>query len=641
MPVSQKIGPDGCLYVMDWYDRYHCYQDANRDSPGLDRSKGRIYRISYGDVPPFKPYDLQKLSTDELLKLLDSPNVFWRRMAQRVLNEKFDASMVPALEKMALDTSDRNNAHMHALWLLVSQHALSPAFHEQVLASSDPAVRNWGVRACGEMGKVSQGIYDKLKALTADPSPDVRVQVAVAAGRLAEPDPLPVFKAMLDQPTNAKDPLIPVILYNNLKPLAERRGPEILAIAENDEKAKAAFGESTLRWITAWINAGPGRNPAAVVASLKKALAQDPDPNRARQALQTAVDAFTAGGVKPDDRKNYLDKPLRERIAKLAADPASPAHVPALAMSLWWNDAGAIDAARKIVADPKADAPVRVALLKSLAEIKAPGSAQSYLALAADDSAPILLRQTAVEAVADSGDAGAIKSLLTKYPQLPPDLRPMTVNALTHSRTAAEALLDAVTAKQVPASDINANHVRQMASLHNKEVDARIEQAWGKVKTERDPERVKVVERMKKLVTSRPPGNPVAGQQVFTKTCAQCHTIYGQGGNVGPDLTGVGRENLDAVLTNLLDPSLVIGAPYLVYDVRTKGGDMISGILVEKSDKQVVVKDQTKQTAIPMSEVKKITVESISMMPEGLEKTMTEQEFVDLVAFMLTREPPK
>ena len=83
MPVSQKIGPDGCLYVLDWYDRYHCYQDANRDPQGIDRSKGRIYRIRYGDPPHVPPFDLQKMSHDELIKLLRNPNVWWRRQAQR------------------------------------------------------------------------------------------------------------------------------------------------------------------------------------------------------------------------------------------------------------------------------------------------------------------------------------------------------------------------------------------------------------------------------------------------------------------------------------------------------------------------------------------------------------------------------
>ena len=280
MPVSQKIGPDGCLYVMDWYDRYHCYQDANRDSPGLDRSKGRIYRISYGDVPPFKPYDLQKLSTDELLKLLDSPNVFWRRMAQRVLNEKFDASMVPTLQKMALDTvATATTPTCTRLWLLVSQPALAQRSTSRCWPA---ATRPCGTGACGpaaRWGRCRRGSTTSSRRWRRTRRRTCGCRSRSPRGGSAEPDPLPVLKAMLDNADNAKDPLIPVILYNNLKPLAERRGPEILAIAENDEKAKAAFGESTLRWITAWINAGPGRDPAAVVASLKKALGQDPDPS--------------------------------------------------------------------------------------------------------------------------------------------------------------------------------------------------------------------------------------------------------------------------------------------------------------------------------------------------------------------------
>ena len=125
-----------------------------------------------------------------------------------------------------------------------------------------------------------------------------------------------------------------------------------------------------------------------------------------------------------------------------------------------------------------------------------------------------------------------------------------------------------------------------------------------------------------------------------TAICAQCHSIYGsKQGTVGPDLTGVGRENLDAVLTNVLDPSLVIGAPYLVYVAKTKDGETYSGILVEKSDQRIVLKDPTKQMVIPAADLEKLTVQNISMMPEGLEKTMSEQEFIDLVAFMLTREP--
>ena len=88
MPVAQKTGPDGCLYILDWYDRYHCYQDANRDSPGLDRLKGRLYRVRYKDTPRAKPFDLAKESDDQLFEWLASDNGFFREVAQRLLMER-------------------------------------------------------------------------------------------------------------------------------------------------------------------------------------------------------------------------------------------------------------------------------------------------------------------------------------------------------------------------------------------------------------------------------------------------------------------------------------------------------------------------------------------------------------------------
>ena len=79
MPVVQKTGPDGCLYILDWYDRYHCYQDANRDPAGIDRLKGRLYRVRYKDTPRRRPFDLAKETDDQLIERLHSPNVYYPR----------------------------------------------------------------------------------------------------------------------------------------------------------------------------------------------------------------------------------------------------------------------------------------------------------------------------------------------------------------------------------------------------------------------------------------------------------------------------------------------------------------------------------------------------------------------------------
>ena len=84
MPVSQKVGPDGCLYVLDWYDRYHCYQDAQRDPNGIDRDRGRIYRIRYKNSPRAPKFDLGKETDDQLIERLRSPNVYFRETAQRL-----------------------------------------------------------------------------------------------------------------------------------------------------------------------------------------------------------------------------------------------------------------------------------------------------------------------------------------------------------------------------------------------------------------------------------------------------------------------------------------------------------------------------------------------------------------------------
>lgn len=641
MPVAQRIGPDGCVYIMDWYDRYHCYQDANRDSPGLDRLKGRIYRISYQNTPLAKPFDLGKASKEELIKHLSHPNVWWRRQAQRLLNERFEPSLVPALQKMALDPKLPNNAHMHALWLLVSQKTMEPDFHERVLNSPDAPTRNWGVRAVGQLEEVDTRIYEKLKALAQnDPSPDVRLQAAIAAGRLNHPDPLPVLLGMMTAEANARDPLIPNILYNNLKPHAARRGREILAFIDGNKVAQEAFSATTSRWIRDAVNA-LGRPPADIVADLNKVLGGDggKDEGRVHQSLQSVINALETLGISRGARADLFGVELRQKIGQIASRGGN-VRVPATVMALWWNDPAAVQAARRIVADGKADASLRAMMMRAMAERKDKADAVAFAALANDASAPIRIRQQAIDIITSTGGVEAAASFVAGYASMHPELKPAVLNALTRSPASAAVLVDALASKKLPLADVNANQVRQVHALGDAKLSKRMTELWGVVKTERDPERVKIVEAYRDVLRKYP-GDAAAGQKVFDAKCAQCHTIYGKGGQVGPDITGVGRETVDAILTNVIDPNLVIGAPYFVHVARTKDGRVFSGMLIEQSDARVVLRDGTKTEVIPRSDIDRLVVQNISMMPEGLEKTMTEPEFADLVAFLRTREPPK
>src|SRR6185295_8706036 len=192
MPVALKIGPDGCLYVLDWYDRYHCSQDAARDPQGVDRLKGRLYRLSYKNTPRAGKLDLAAETDDRLIGRLASGNIYFRETAQRILTERLlngggarelRAKLEKVAEISANAASDRK-ARLHALSVLIGSVELDPAFHIKMLAQSDPAFRAWGVRAAGNFGEVTPAIRETIDKLASDPSPDVQLQVVIASRKI-------------------------------------------------------------------------------------------------------------------------------------------------------------------------------------------------------------------------------------------------------------------------------------------------------------------------------------------------------------------------------------------------------------------------------------------------------------------------
>jgi putative membrane-bound dehydrogenase-like protein len=231
MPVVQKTGPDGCLYVLDWYDRYHCYQDANRDPAGIDRLKGRLYRVRYNNTPRAKPFDLAKESDEQLIERLTSPNVFYRDLAQRILSERNHPEANERLEAVVLDVASLRKQRMHALWARIGAGPLPTEFHLKLLNHADSTFQAWGVRAAGNMGEVDPQLLNRLSELAIAGAPDVLLQVAVAAPKLRGFDPL---YALVDVLAHAgDDPLLPVIVWQNIHPLLAKDTQKFLALVKD------------------------------------------------------------------------------------------------------------------------------------------------------------------------------------------------------------------------------------------------------------------------------------------------------------------------------------------------------------------------------------------------------------------------
>jgi putative heme-binding domain-containing protein len=222
-----------------------------------------------------------------------------------------------------------------------------------------------------------------------------------------------------------------------------------------------------------------------------------------------------------------------------------------------------------------------------------------------------------------------------------PELQPLAVELLMQRQPWTRKLLTAVLEKRLPPGVLNANHLRRILDGNDREAIWAVEKAWGTIRKERNPGREKVVAEMDKFLRQHP-GDAQAGRQVFKKVCAQCHTIYGEGASVGPDLTANGRASFEQLLSNVFDPSLVIGPGYQSTMVVTKDGRCLTGLVTEDSPQRIILKlPGGGQQVIPRGDVEYAAASKLSMMPEGIENLMSRKELTDLFSFLALAAIPR
>jgi putative heme-binding domain-containing protein len=631
MPVALKTGPDGCLYVLDWYDRYHCYQDANRDPEGIDRLKGRLYRVRYRNSPRAPAFDLAKENEDQLIARLANANIYFRETAQRLLNERGGAALTK-LEKVVLDDSKPRPQRMHALWSLVGAGQLEPSFHEQLLKHSDPAYRAWGVRAAGNAGRVAPSIRERITRLVRDPSPDVLLQVAIAARKIEGVDPRQLLVDVLRN--CGHDKLIPSIVWPNLHPLLENESERFVAMARIEEQGLTPGLRFLMRHIVNRLL--HARTLEAPSIARLVAHAAKHDASIAKECLSVIS---ARASERPDSDRQLLAKNLEHFLNDILSSADNhPLRLTAELLAARLGIANVNPAAVRARFASRAQESIRLEAFDALIAFKDPGFIELLSAVWKNDPQPFQAKVLAALGRVD--DPKLADHILGAYNTIAPELQPLAIDLLMQREPWARRLLDAVQKGKVPREVLNANHLRKILESNDREALWAVEKTWGKIREERNPEREQVVARMAELFRAEP-GDPHAGERVFRNFCAQCHVIHGQGGTVGPDITSNGRTTFEQLLSNVFDPSLVIGPAYQVTTVVTGDGRNLTGLIAEDNDQRIVIRMPGEgQETVPRNNVKYTRVSKLSMMPEGVETLLSKKDLADLFAFLSLDKHP-
>jgi putative heme-binding domain-containing protein len=232
------------------------------------------------------------------------------------------------------------------------------------------------------------------------------------------------------------------------------------------------------------------------------------------------------------------------------------------------------------------------------------------------------------------------EALLDRYQAADPQLQPMIVDLLMQRQRWTRRVLEAIEKHELPRDVLNANHLRQIMDSNDRESIWKVEDMWDSVRSRRNPRQEQVVAEMETYLRENP-GDPLVGETVFQRLCIQCHTIYDRGHEVGPDLTTNGRASFEQLVSNVFDPSLVIGKAYQVMMIVTHDGRMLSGIVTEDSPQQITLKMQGgREETVARNNVKYTQQSELSMMPEGVEQLFDRRELADLFAFLSLDKHP-
>jgi putative heme-binding domain-containing protein len=300
-------------------------------------------------------------------------------------------------------------------------------------------------------------------------------------------------------------------------------------------------------------------------------------------------------------------------------------------LGLTFGSKQALEQLRAVAQDRNADANARRSALESLLTSRDAELPKLLQGLLSDPT----LRGPAIRGLARFEAPGSADAVVKIYPELNATEKRDALNMLASRATYAKPLLTAAASGAVPKKDLTADLIRQLRNLKSAEVDAQLQEVWGAFR-EATADKKQEIEKYTKIYRAggSQPGDAIRGRAVYARTCQQCHVLFDVGGNVGPDITGSARADLQYILETIVDPNAVIPHDYRSTTVSTKDERVLTGIVKKDDANAVTIATANETLTIPKSDVESVQVSEISMMPEGLLAQLNEQEVRDLIYYL-------
>ena len=629
-PVDITLGPDGGVYIVDWYDSRLSHVDP-RDT--WSKTNGRIYRLTNTKAPRQERFDLARLSSDKLVELLTHENRWFRQQALRLLADRRDKSLLPSLT-VQLEKQDGQVA-LETLWAI---HASGGFTNEVVLTAlqhQDPFVRMWTVRFIGDAGADSpQAVRALQQMASSEKHPEVRSQLAASAKRLPGDVALPVVENLMRHHDDAGDPDLPLQIWWALESKAESHADAIVSMFSDKAiwKAKTVRDHLLARLMQRFSITGDAAGYAACARLIELAPSVS--------EIKILVNGLQEGlrGADLVELPPVLTNALKPYQKQLGGQT--------LALSLRQGDKGATKTALAIIRDPKAPIGERLLYTRIFGELSEPEAIPVLLSVVESNQSSPALKQSALQALQRYDAAEIGERVVKAYPdklRADPGVRVAALTLFATRSSWAMNLLNAIDRKKQPgekfiAHTINKNDVpdaivQQIKALNDRSVNESATRIWPDVRFASNAEKTnRITEVSKALQTGN--GEPAAGKKIFARSCGPCHRLFDEGGTLGPDLTGYDRRNVTDMVTNIIDPGAYIREGYVSYRIKTTDGRILLASVADRSGNTLTLNLVSgEKIRLQESEISEMETQP-SLMPDNLLDNLSDQQVRDLFSYM-------